>query len=105
MKHAEEGKDSPLSCLNWDNMGPKIKEAVQLDENITSMKTEMDQMIERRRKLVEDPDGIADFVRQSRDVLSGIHRNEMRKLCDFGFEVSDSAKSKKSAVKAANGQQ
>ena len=38
---------------------------------------------------------LVDFVRSCRDVLTGTFRGELRQMVDFGFEVNDSPRSKK----------
>ena len=45
--------------------------------------------------MIEKSDGLADFARQARDILSGVYRDEMKKLGGFGFEVNDTPKAKK----------
>jgi hypothetical protein len=94
-EHKAKGKDSPLGILTWDEINPKITEAAAVDSKITGMSRELEQLIERRKILIETPGGLADFARQARDILSGVYRNEMKKLGDFGFEVSDSPKTKR----------
>ena len=59
----------------------------------------MRELTQRRKILIERPNGLGDFARQSRDVLSGVYRNEMKKLGDFGFDVNETPK-----VKKTNGQ-
>jgi hypothetical protein len=51
----------------------------------------------------DTPNWLADFARQARDILSGVYRNEMKKLGDFGFDVNDSPKMKKAGKKQADG--
>ena len=93
--HKEQGKDSPLSILAWDEVNPVITEADELDAKIADMSRELEKLTQRRRTLIEKPGGLGDFARQSRDVLSGVYRNEMKRLGDFGFQVNDSPKAKK----------
>ena len=103
-EHKDQGKDSPLSILNWDEINPVITEADGLDDKIGSMGRELEKLTQRRKTLIEKPDGLGDFARQSRDILSGVYRNEMKKLGDFGFEVNDSPKVKKTTGQKPNGQ-
>jgi hypothetical protein len=56
-------------------------------------------LVQRRKTLIEKTDGLGDFARQARDILSGVYRNEMKKLGDYGFEVNDSPKARKPADK------
>jgi hypothetical protein len=98
-EHKDQGKDSPLSILKWDEINPRIAEADEVESKVTELNRELDKLIERRNTLIETPEGLADFARQSRDILSGVYRNEMKKLGDFGFEVTDSPKAKKISEK------
>jgi hypothetical protein len=102
-EHKDQGKNSPLSILDWEKIDPTIAEAKEVDAKITDLNRELEQLTERRRTLVDTPNGLADFARQSRDILSGVFRNEIKKLGDFGFEVTDSPKAKRVLAKAANG--
>lgn len=97
--HQKQGKDSPLSILAWDAVNPAITEADELDTKITDLSRELDKLTQRRKTLIEKPGGLGDFARQSRDVLSGVYRNEMKRLGDFGFDVLDSPKVKKPSEK------
>jgi hypothetical protein len=97
-EHKEQGKDSPLSILDWEEISPIIAEADTLDDKIVNMSRELEKLTQRRKALIEKSDGLADFARQSRDVLSGVYRNEMKKLGDFGFDVNDSPKAKKTTT-------
>jgi len=98
--HKTQAAGSPLTILKWDEVEPLITEADELDDRIGSLNRELEKLTQRRKNLIEGPNGLGDFVRQSRDVLSGVYRNEMKRLGDFGFEVNDSPK-----VKKNNGQQ
>ena len=102
-ENKDQGKDSPLSILDWAEFNPIIVEANDLDDKITNMSRELEKLTQRRKTLVEKTDGLADFARQSRDVLSGVFRNEMKKLGDFGFDVNDSPKPKKTVTTKTNG--
>jgi len=102
--HKEQGEDSPLAILDWAEVNPIITEADELDDKITGMNRELEKLTQRRKTLIEKPGGLGDFVRQSRDVLSGVYRNEMKKLGDFEFEVNDSPKAKKTNNQKPNGQ-
>ena len=101
-EHKDLGKDSPLSILEWDKVNPMITEADDVDSRIASLNRELEKLGERRRTLIETPNGLADFARQSRDVLAGVYRNEIKKLGDFGFGVSDSPRTKKVAETVAS---
>ena len=92
-KHTALGKDSPLALLKRSEASPKIAEADDVNTKIEKMSKELEVLTERRRALT---DYLGEFVRQGRDVLSGVYRSEMKKLSEFGFDVGDSPKAKKS---------
>lgn len=101
--HKTQAAASPLTILKWDEVEPLITEADELDDRIGSLNRELEKLSQRRKNLIEGPNGLGDFVRQSRDVLSGVYRNEMKRLGDFGFEVND-PKVRKSNGQKPNGQ-
>lgn len=91
-QHLELEKESPLSLLDWKTASAQIKEAQEVQKQITKLSKELEKLTERRNNLIGP---LGDLVRSSRDVLSGVYRAEMKKLADFGFEVDDSPKAKK----------
>jgi hypothetical protein len=103
-EHKELAKDSPLSILDWEEVNPIITEADELDDKIGDLNRELEKLTQRRKTLIEKPGGLGDFARQSRDVLSGVYRNEMKRLGDFGFDVNDSPKAKKANGPKPTGQ-
>ena len=104
-EHQKQGKSSPLNILKWEDINGSVSEADQADKKIAELYRELNKLTQRRKSLVENTQGLGDFARQSRDILSGVYRNEMKRLADFGFEVSDSPKVRKPAEKKVNGQQ
>ena len=104
-EHKDQAKDSPLSILSWDEINPIITEAEDVNDKISDMSRELEKLTQRRKTLLDKPGGLGDFARQSRDILSGVYRNEMMKLGDFGFEVNDTPKAKKTNGTKTNGGQ
>ena len=99
-KHQSDGNSSPISGLEWVIIGPKIDQAVALDDEIQQLEKQVEQLIQQRSRLTPD---IREFVRSSRDVLQGIYRATMRKLMDWGFSVDDTPKApKKNTAKTPN---
>jgi len=92
-QHDTLAKSSPLTLLEWEKTGPQIDEAAKVQEQIDKLGKQIEKLIQRRNNFV---DPLGDFVRSSKDILSGVYRAEMRKLGDFGFEVDDTPKAKKS---------
>jgi hypothetical protein len=95
-KLIKEGKPSPLSGLKWEELGPVIDEAAAADKELTDLDKEIEKLTERRKILAEG--ALVEFVRSSRDVLTGIFRGELHKMIDFGFEVADTPKAKKTTA-------
>ena len=91
-QHDELGEDSPLDLLDWKTATPQIKEAGEANNKIADLTRETNQLVQRRDLLVAE---LSEFVRQGRDILTGVHRRQMRKLKDFGFDVADTPRSKK----------
>lgn len=91
-KHKELAEESPLALLDWKTASPKVKEADEVNSKIEKLSLELEKLVQRRNNLAEY---IAEFVRQGRDILSGVYRSEMKRLGDFGFQVDDSPKPKK----------
>jgi len=89
-KHTELGTASPLNALDWEEKVTVLNEALAAHKQAEEYKRQMEKAYQQRDNLVDD---ITEWVRQSRDVLKGIHRQEMKKLGDFGFEVDDSPRS------------
>lgn len=96
--HKQEGKESPLNILEWEEINPLIQEAKEVDEKVNQLYVELDKYLERRRSLIENPAGLSDFVRRSRDILIGIYRNETAKLGDYGFELAGARPKKEKAA-------
>ena len=50
-----------------------------------------------RQQRTNDVTGLGEFVRSARDVLQGVHRDTLRKLNDWAFNVDDTPRVKKPA--------
>ena len=92
-QHEKLGKNSPLVVLDWEENGPLIDEAAAADAKLTTLQKDVEKLSGRISVLTED--SLIDFVRSCRDVLTGTFRGELRQMVDFGFEVDDSPRSKK----------
>ena len=85
-KHQADGANSELQLLNWDAMAAPIAEAQQLHDEALMHRMEMRRRIQTRSaKLL----AISSKLRDSRDVLTGLHKTEMRSLEQWGFDVLD----------------
>ena len=84
-KHESDGDSSLLKPLNWDEIGAKINEGLQLHEKAEELQREMEKAYENRDIIIEE---VEDKIKRSRDLLKGIHRDDLKKLGDYGFEVN-----------------
>lgn len=87
-KHAELGAASPLGGLKWDKITPALTTAENAHREAKRLQAQAESATETRDVALET---LTQFLRASRDVLSGVHVDEMRKLGDYGFTVSASA--------------
>ena len=81
--------------LDWEAISPQIKEASDVNKQVEKLSRDVEKLIQRRNNLTPV---LGEFVHQSRDILSGLYRAEMRTLTDFGFEVDDTPKPKKNGA-------
>jgi hypothetical protein len=94
-KHLADGDASKLNILNWAELGPFIDEAVALQEKTMQLRrTLMESYQKRDQKSV----AIADFLRSSRNILSGAHLKELKVLGQWGFDVLDERSKKSDAT-------
>ena len=93
-KHKELGDASPLRVLDWVGKGDTIQKALELHKQAKEYQRLAEQAHEQRDALVEPID---DIVRQTRDLLKALYRNEPKKMGEFGFDVVDTIKKKKEA--------
>ena len=92
-KHTELGSESPLNALvshKWSDNGAKVAEATALDKLAQDLKTQSEEAINKRNALIPD---IENSVKGSRDLLEGVYRETPRALAQFGFEITESARS------------
>ena len=92
-QHEKLGNKSPLTVLDWEENGPVIGEAEEVDANLQKLDKEIEKLFGRRKVLLDG--SLSEFVRSCRDVLTGTCRGELRKMIDFGFDVDDTPKAKK----------
>lgn len=96
IQHEKLGIKSPLAVLDWEKNGPVIGEAAEVDGKLQGLEKELEKLFGRRKVLLDG--SLSEFVRSCRDVLTGTCRGELRKLIDFGFEVDDTPKAKKTTA-------
>ncbi len=99
-KHKTEGATSPLKLLvdyNWDAEGVKIDQAQAKHDEAERYKKQMETAYRERDLLMADTVSI---IRASRDLLTGMNRENMKRLSDWGFTVEASTANKsKTATK------
>lgn len=93
-KHTNDGDSSPLLLINdfsWKIEGPKLVSAEAKHQEAEKYKKLMEAAYRERDLMMADT---ANIVRASRDILSGINRENMKRLGEWGFTVDASAASK-----------
>jgi len=85
-KHLADGDASVLKSLNWLEISATLQGAITDHENASRNKREMAQAFQQRDLKLES---IIGALRDSRDVLSGIYKKEMKVLGQWGYEVLD----------------
>jgi cell division protein FtsB len=64
----------------------QFKRGSTLHEKVKKLERELETLYEERDAIVEK---VKDQVYRSRDILKGIHRADLRKLGDWGFDVDN----------------
>jgi hypothetical protein len=94
-QHEKLGKNSPLNVLDWEKYGPAVDEASEVNTKVTGLEKDVEKLSERRQVLVNG--SLIDFVRSSRDVLTGAFRGQLHQMVNFGFDVSNTPVTKKAS--------
>ena len=93
-KHQEEGENSPLHTLkehSWSIEGSKINQCLQKHVEAEELKAKMEAAYKERDLLLKP---LTEIVKESRDKLIEINRNNLNPLKEWGFTVDESSKSK-----------
>lgn len=99
-RHKKDDKDSPLNTLkdyDWNTLGPNIALAAQKQKEAEELSRQAEKAYRERDKLMGDVVGL---VTASKDLLKGVYRKNPKKLGDWGFQVDDTPKVKKTASDA-----
>jgi hypothetical protein len=83
-KHFSDAEASKLSGLDWQQMRPIIEQAAQFQNEADHHRTLAMQRIQDRNLLMEE---VLEIVRNSRDILTGSFKKDMKKLGNWGFTV------------------
>ena len=85
-KHHADGEASLLKILDWEEATTAIDEALINHEKAERMRREMREAYQQRDLRLRT---IADTMRNSRDILSGVYKKQMKVLGQWGYEVLD----------------
>jgi len=85
-KHTADGDASLLKMLNWSEITPTLEAAVANHEKARQLKREMLEAYQQRNLKLQE---IINALRDSRDILSGAYKKEMKVLGQWGYEVLD----------------
>ena len=85
-KHMADGEESPLKVLNWNEVNAAITQALEVEEKALPFKRETLNLYQQRAQALES---VVNIMRNSRDILTGVHRSKMKMLGLWGFDVLD----------------
>ena len=85
-KHVADGDASPLKVLNWDQINTAIDDAIAIEDKALKMKRDKLKFYQQRSRRME---AVVKVIRNTRDVLAGVHPDEMKALGEWGFDVLD----------------
>jgi hypothetical protein len=98
IKHAADAAASPLNFLQDIDLAieqNKAANALIKHNEAENLRLQMEQAYKERDLLMRNTITV---VKNSRDLLTGIHRENMKRLGDWGFTVDHSPKAKKAVV-------
>jgi hypothetical protein len=94
-KHTTDGTASPLNSMvdyKWEDEGPKLTLAQEKHNEAEALKKQMEKAYKERDLIMTN---FKPIIRASRDLLSGINKNNLKRLGDWGFTVESSPASSK----------
>ncbi|HET7733551.1 MAG TPA: hypothetical protein VFK73_06900 [Paludibacter sp.] len=94
-KHLAEGANSTLNALqshNWTVNGPEVANAISLNQQAEDLQRQTDLAYRKRDLLLAEID---ESIKSSRDLLLSLNRDNPKELNQWGFDVSDTARSVK----------
>jgi hypothetical protein len=86
-----------LQDITWADEGSKVSVALSKHNEAETLKLQMEQAYRERDLLMKN---IPAVVKNSRDLLTGIHRENMKRLGEWGFSIDDSPRAKKLSAEA-----
>lgn len=96
-KHTDLATTSPLNAMQthtWTENGPQVATCLDLHKQAEELSRKAEEAYRQRDLLLGN---ITESVKASRDLLLGIYRETPKALGDWGFDVDDSPRAKKSA--------
>jgi uncharacterized alpha-E superfamily protein len=88
-KHQKEGATSPLNAMEtskWEETSPLIATASAKQERIDELEKELKTLYATRDQALAT---LLDSIKSSRDILSGVMRQNMMRLGEWGFVVHE----------------
>lgn len=98
-RHLADGKESLLKNLEdviWEDIGPQIKQCMQLHRKAEELKRQMEDAY-RQRDLAYPK--ISEAIQSTKLYLKGRFAKNPKKLGEWGFNVDDTPRFKKSNTK------
>jgi hypothetical protein len=89
-KHTEDGAKSPLNSMvdcKWETESPKLPLAQAKHDEAEDYKKKMETAYRERDLIMVN---IPKIVRSSRDILTGVNHDNMKRLGEWGFTVESS---------------
>ncbi|KAA9331523.1 hypothetical protein F0P96_14895 [Hymenobacter busanensis] len=94
-QHQKLAAKSPLNALEegptWADAGGSVATAQELQSRIEQAEKDLKVMYGQRNQYL---DVLTPLVRRSRDLLSGVHSQNLRRLGEYGFDVVEAAAGK-----------
>lgn len=100
-KHQLDAENSKLNVLDWQDVATKIQQATAMHDEAEELSRKSRLVNEQRDQLLGE---LERHVRNSRDVLTGVFKNEMKILGAWGYDVIEMPRSarQKKEVKEVN---
>lgn len=89
-----DGELSPLKFILNDELSAKVEVIRAKTKQATEFRRQSEVLIEERNNMLKD---VEQFIRSSRDILTGLYPNEPKKLTEYGFEVDQATSKSKTA--------
>lgn len=83
-KHLADGEASPLRVMNWTELNPMIDDALAIEDRALQLNREKLLTYQQRRIQLKK---IERAMRNTRDILTAVHSDEMKMLGLWGYDV------------------